>query len=114
MIRVSVHELWHPEDKNQDRSGYEATDMCPERDATALGANGPDTAQQLEQKPITEHPDSGYREGGYKKAQKYKHMHLYFGVKQNIVNFNEFTSFENLLAIIIISYKFLVSVSLFH
>ena len=68
VIRVLLQQAWIPKQQDEHGTRDESTDVGPKRDAAALSAYRPESADDLNEEPVPEHEYRGYRDGGYEEA----------------------------------------------
>src|SRR5215510_16298233 len=84
--RVVLHPpvIWVPlqqaritKDQDQDRAGHEPANMGPESHATALITKRLESADELDQEPVSKHHVRRHRDGRDEEAQEDEHVYVY-------------------------------------
>src|SRR5262245_64228563 len=77
VIRVPLQQARIAKDQDQDRAGHEPANVGPESHATALSTKRPESADELDQKPVSKHHIRRHRDGRDEEAQEDEHVYVY-------------------------------------
>jgi len=84
VIRMACDEFFILEQQYEQGADDESADMGPECRAAALCADRTDTADKLQQQPVTEHEYGRHRDGREEKAEKDEHMYADSWVEHDV------------------------------
>src|SRR5215510_11697098 len=77
VIRVPLQQARIAKDQDQDRAGHEPANVGPESHAAALITERPESADKLDQEPVSKHHDRRHRDGRDEETQEDEHVYVY-------------------------------------
>ena len=77
VIRVPRQQARIAKDQDQERAGHEPANVGPESHAAALITERPESADELDQKPVAKHHVRRHRDGRDEEAQEDEHVDVY-------------------------------------